>query len=474
MNELQYPINPVLIVDDEPHLLQSYNLTLQENGVDNVILCSDSRMVDNYLLEGELELILLDLTMPHLTGQDILQHINAYYPDIPVIIITGTNDIETAVQCMREGAFDYLLKPINNSTLVNSVKRVLQYKELLRENSLLKERILSKELRNPEAFDKFITQNDKMKSIFQYMEAISNTSEPVLITGETGVGKEMISKAFYRLTGAQGEFVAVNVAGLDDQMFTDTLFGHTKGAFTDAVKARPGLIERSSGGVLFLDEIGDLNMASQVKLLRLLQEGEYYPLGSDTPHYTDVKIVLATNKDLFEMQKKGEFRKDLYYRLNVHNISILPLRNRKDDLPLLIEHFLVEAATKMKKKKPTIPYELLTMLSTYNFPGNVRELRSMIFDAVAAHKAGIMSLDSFTQHLEKSKHFKIGDQRKEIGLLDSKILSFTSVLPTLKECQKLLIKEAMKRSDNNQSIAARLLGISRQGLNKRLKLMEEK
>jgi len=472
MEYQNFPLNPILLVDDEMHLLKSYSITLNEAGFNNLILCSDSREVYNFMESRTIEMVLLDLTMPHISGQEILTQIHADYPGIPVIIITGNNDIENAVDCMREGAFDYLLKPIETSRLVNSVRRAIQLIELRRENIILKEHMLKQELNHPEAFKGLITQNDKMRAVFQYMEAVSNTSEPVLITGETGVGKEMVAKSFYRLTKSRGNFVTVNVAGLDDQMFTDTLYGHTKGAFTDAVKARAGLIEKANGGVLFLDEIGDLSMASQVKLLRLLQEKEYYPLGSDSPRYTDAKVVVATNRDLFQMQKEGTFRKDLYYRLNVHNISIPALNERKDDLPLLIEHFMIQASEQMEKTKPTVPYELLTMLATYHFPGNIRELRSMVYDAVAAHQFGVMSLDTFRHNLEKSNHFKSGNQVSSEEV-DAGLLKFSSVLPTLKESQKILIKEAMKRSEGNQSIAARLLGITRQGLNKRLKSMEE-
>ncbi|PID28292.1 MAG: two-component system response regulator [Candidatus Cloacimonadota bacterium] len=465
------PNGKILLIDDEVHLLTSYGLTLNEAGFDNILLCSDPRELKKILETDSVSLIFTDLTMPFVSGQEILSFVHADYPGIPVIIITGNDDIETAVECMKEGAFDYLLKPIEKNQLVNSVKRALQIIALKLENKILKQRMLLKKTAYPDIFKNIITQNTKMHAVFQYLEAVANSSEPVLISGETGTGKEMIAKAYYDLTGLKGNFVTVNVAGLDDQMFTDTLYGHTKGAFTDAVKDRAGLIEKAAGGVLFLDEIGDLSIASQVKLLRVLQENEYYPIGSDVPRYSNAKIVVATNKDLYKMQLEGTFRRDLYYRLSVHNVTIPALRERKDDLPLLIEHFTGEAADQMNKPKPAVPYELFVMLSSYGFPGNIRELRAMIYDAVAANQSDIMSLDTFKTNLELKNHFKTGKSNLNMKV-EANLVKFSTVLPSLKDCQLLLIKEAMKRAEGNQSIAAKLLGITRQGLNKRLKTID--
>jgi len=264
----------------------------------------------------------------------------------------------------------------------------------------------------------------------------------------------------------------VNVAGLDDHVFADTLFGHKKGAFTDAREARSGLIERAAGGTLFLDEIGDLSTTSQVKLLRLLQEGEFFPLGSDVAKRSDARIVVATNQDLDLLQSSGKFRKDLYYRLCDHQIHIPPLRSRREDLPVLVAHFLEKASKTLAKKKPTPPAELITLLSTYHFPGNIRELESMIFDAVSSHQSGMLSMDLFKAHLSK-KHpispVDPADSPPQKGAL----ISFSHQLPTLKQIEQLLIDEAMQRSNGNQSIAALSLGISRQALNKRLKKADQ-
>ncbi|MGD9080634.1 MAG: sigma-54 dependent transcriptional regulator [Desulfobacterales bacterium] len=469
MTESTYPHFPVMMVDDEAQAITSFEMTLRSANMNNFIRCHDSRDVMPLLSSQEIEVMLLDLRMPHISGDELLPMITADYPEIPVVVVTGSNDVDTAVKCMQHGAFDYILKPVEKSRLIGGVKRAVELRELQRENQLLKAHVLSDKLEKPEAFSEIITISTSMRSIFQYIEAIANSPRPVLITGETGVGKELIAKAVHTLSDRAGDFVPVNAAGLDDHVFADTLFGHKKGAFTDAREARRGLIERAAGGTLFLDEIGDLSTASQVKLLRLLQEGEFFPLGSDVAKRTDARIVVATNQDLDALQSSGQFRKDLYYRLCDHQIHIPPLRRRREDLAVLVEHFLEKASKILDKKKPTPPVELITLLSTYHFPGNIRELESMIFDAVSSHTSAILSMDSFKAHLSKISVTDAADSPTEKGTL----ISFSHQLPTLKQIEQLLIDEALKRANNNQSIAALSLGISRQALNKRLKKKAE-
>lgn len=471
MEEILFPDRPVLMVDDEIHLLHSFDLALGDAGINNTVTCNDSTKVMELLKGQKFETLLLDLSMPKLSGEEILEKVTVEYPELPVIIITGHNEIEVAVRCMKKGAFDYLSKPVEESRLINSVRKALEIRKLRNENYLLRNSIFSEEIKNPEVFKNIITHNDKMKSIFSYMEAVSVTNEPILITGETGVGKDLVAKAIHKLSEREGDYISTNVAGLDDQMFADTLFGHKKGAFTNAITERDGLIEKASGGTLFLDEIGDLSMTSQVKLLRLVQEQEYYQLGADDPKYTDARIIVATNQDLYKQQEKGEFRKDLFYRLNVHHIHIPPLRKRKNDIPLLVEYFLDLASQKYKKKKPTVPPELITLLSNYTFPGNIRELQGMVFDAMSLHKSRTLSLDSFKRVMDKNKEFsgtvvtEYIDENEEQNLI--KFANHN--LPTLKQAQALLIKEALKRAKNNQTIAAQLLGVTRQALSQRLK-----
>ncbi|MEW6118395.1 MAG: sigma-54 dependent transcriptional regulator [Nitrospirota bacterium] len=457
---------PILLVDDDPTTLFSAQNMLQLEGCTTVMTMEDSRQLIPLLREREIAAVLLDLQMPFISGNELLPEINHTFPHIPVIIMTAVNELEVAVTCMREGAFDYLVKPVKRERLIATVRKALELYLLRAEVSSLKQHLLSDRLEHESAFSAIVTRNKKMFSTFKYIEVVAPSRLPVLISGETGVGKELIARSIHALSGRKGAFVSVNSAGLDDAMFSDTLFGHKKGAFTGADQVRDGLITHAAGGTLFLDEIGDLNEASQAKLLRLLQENEYYPLGSDTPKKSDARIVVATNQDLHKLIALGKFRKDLFYRLRAHQIHIPPLRERKEDIPLLVDHFLAEAAVELRKKKPTPPPELITLLSAAEIPGNIRELRAMIFDAVARHKTGILSMDSFKEILQHER----AHEQTETSASSSPGLLFDNAgrFPTLKEAEHFLIAEALKRAGGNQGIAASLLGITRQALNKRL------
>jgi len=471
VSEPLHPRQPIVVVDDEEAILLAIDTTLRMAGMNNIITCGDSRRVLDLVSEQPIELMLLDLNMPHITGERLLDAVNRDHPDIPVVIVTGAVDVETAVRCIKAGAFDYVVKPVEEERLLTAVSRAISFQDLKRENLALKQHILADTLEKPEAFGEIVTNNHKMLLTFQYIESIAQTSQPVLIRGETGVGKELIARTLHSLSGLPGNFVAVNAAGLDDNVFSDTLFGHVKGAYTGANRTRNGLIEQAAGGTLFLDEIGDLNHASQVKLLRLLQEGEYFPLGRDRPRKSDARIVAATNRNLSRLLETGEFRKDLNYRLRTHRIYIPPLRERLDDIPLLVEHFLADAAQSLGKKKPTPSPELFTLLKNYSFPGNIRELQSMIIDAVSRHKTGVLALQAFRAHIDRSQPNKTvtGGQPTDGKRGTPKIAFAAQELPTIKEATDLLVREALQRADGNQSIAAGMLGISQQALSKRLK-----
>jgi DNA-binding NtrC family response regulator len=462
MGEPSFPSKPVLLVDDEENFLFSASFILNADGITNTMQCQDSRKVTSLLSKQEFSVVLLDIMMPYKSGKELLLEIDRDYPGLPVIMSTAINEVETAVECMKCGAFDYMVKPIDDARLISSIRRAIELSDLRSENVMLKHYLLSDEIEHPEAFNEIITQNSAMRSIFQYAEAIAGTFMPVLITGETGVGKELIANAIHKLSDRRGKFVPVNVAGVDDQLFSDTLFGHKRGAFTGATQDRKGLTEQAAGGTLFLDEIGDLSIESQVKLLRLMQEGKYLPLGADVPKNTDARMIVATNQNLDELQQTGKFRKDLYYRLQTHHIHIPPLAKRLDDIKILVDHFLKKASKTLRKKTPSPPRELYILLENYSYPGNVRELESMIFDALSRHKSGILSMDSFKEKINKAET-QIEPKSKE-----EKRILFNHTIPTLKEAEQLIIEEALKRSNGNQTIAARLLGISRRALNNRI------
>ena len=283
MEPFKYPQLPILIVDDETEILEGCEFMLQSGGMTNIITCNDSRKVLSILEKQDISVLILDLLMPHISGMELLETISMQWPEIPVFILTGMNDLETAVTCMKQGAFDYMVKPVEEQRMVTGIKRAIERQEERKEYSLFKQLVLNDELKHPEAFTEIVTTNKNIRSIFQYVEAISLTRKPVIITGESGVGKELMAKAVHSLSRPEGPFVPVNIAGLDDNLFSDTLFGHIKGAFTGAESQRQGLIERAAAGTLFLDEIGDLKPSSQIKLLRLLEEGECFPVGADVP-----------------------------------------------------------------------------------------------------------------------------------------------------------------------------------------------
>lgn len=465
-----YPAQPILLVDDETSWLNSFSLLLRAAGITNLRTVSDSRRVMAALAAEPCSLVVLDLTMPHLSGEELLSRIVAEQPTVPVIILTGLDLVESAVNCMKLGAYDFFTKVSEEERLVNGVRRALELAQARREHADLKQRFLNDTLDHPEAFRAIITHNRSMRSLFQYVEAIAATGEPVLISGETGTGKELIAQALHAVSGRPGSFVPVNIAGLDEAMLADTLFGHRKGAFTGAERHRPGLVEQAAGGTLFLDEIGDLSTASQLKLLRLIQEREYLPLGADQPRRADCRMVFATHHPLEALLRTDHFRRDLYYRLQTHQVRLPPLRERLDDLELLLDHFLGEAAGLLKRSKPGYPRELVLLLGTYDYPGNLRELRNLVVDAVSRHPGGMLGLAPFQDYLRARR----GEEAPAAPSPAATPFAALKTLPTLKEASRLLVEEALQRVNGNQRLAAEMLGITRQALNWRLNQADER
>lgn len=459
---------PILLIDDDPVVIDINVTALKSQGVENVLTLADSRKTMQFLEEHPVSVIILDLMMPHVSGLDLLPLLTRDFPHIPVIVMTSSDDIETAVSCIKAGATDYIIKPMDIERLLLSVEKVLQFSSLSTENRNLREYLLSDNLKHPVAFDAIITVSKKMRAIFQYIEVIAKSDQPVLVTGETGVGKELIARAIGVLSDRKGAFVTVNAAGLDDNMFSDTLFGHKKGAFTGADQARDGLISAASGGTLFLDEIGDLNETSQIKLLRLIQEQEFYPVGSDVLKKTDARLIVATNQDLSRLIGANKFRKDLYYRLCAHHIQIPPLRDRREDIPALLDHFLEKASTALNKPKPIPSREVVALLSTYHYEGNVRELSAMVYDAIARYSTGLLTLDCFVGLSVTDSNISNSSLLVPSKEVDDALYGFFGRFPTIKEMEDYLTSSAMNLTNGNQRSASLLLGIARQTLSKRL------
>lgn len=454
----------ILLVDDEENILRMGSLALRRAGIRDVATVSDSRLVPQFLAEHPVALVLLDLHMPHLSGQDLLATIRRDFPSVPVAIVTASHDLELAIQCMKSGAVDYLVKPVEANRLLVCVRNALQMVELLGEVDALKRRLLHGKLERPDAFSTLLTRDCNMQAMFQYIEAVAPSLQPILVLGETGTGKELVAEAVHKASAVPGEFVTVNVAGVDDTMLSDSLFGHKKGAFTGAETTRDGLVSRAANGTLFLDEIGDLSETSQIKLLRLLQQNEYYQVGSDLLRRSTARIVLATNVDLEERIAEGRFRRDLYYRLRTHQILIPPLRERLKDIPLLAQHFAQVAVKLYRKEGPLqVSADALANLQRYPFPGNVRELQAVVFDAVARHKSGPVT----------AREFRLPNgpaAAKEHPTYEgaSTFVSIFGRFPTLQEVHELLLDEALQMTQGNHSRASMLLGVTRKTVTNRL------
>jgi DNA-binding NtrC family response regulator len=400
-----------------------------------------------------------------MNGVELLQHIRREYPHIAVLMVTADGSVEKAVECMQYGAVNYVVKPTHTSQLIGMVAQTLSKKAIEDEYASLRRHLLNGELEHPEAFEGLLTCDPRMRSVLSYVEVIAKTSEPVLITGETGTGKELIAQAVHRCSERTGAFVAVNVAGLDDGAFSDTLFGHKRGAYTGAIDDRKGLIEQARGGTLFLDEMGSLDAHSQVKLLRLIQEGEYFPLGVDAPRIADIRLVAATNNDLQRQQDEGAFRRDLYYRLNTHRVHVPPLRERPNDLPLLAVEFLKQAAELYGCTPARLNESGHRVLRGYSFPGNVRELRALMMDAAVRQPGAEIPAGELEAILPEAAG---ACEAPPGSAAASQLFSSLRNLPPLHQMQEDLIREALHRTEGNQSAAAGILGISRQALHQRL------
>lgn len=454
--EHPYPEYPLLLVDDEPSWLHSLSFTLEySGGYSNLLTCSDSRELIGMLRCQPVGVILLDLVMPHIGGEDLLVQVAQEFPEVPVIILSGLNQLETAVRCMKLGAFDYYVKTAEQDRLLGGIDKALGMRALQRENRELTTQLLRRELQQPELFAAFATRSPKLEAVFQYLEAIRGSKEPLLIGGESGTGKELAARALHALACPDGPWVAVAGGDLDERSFAARLYGEDR---------RPGLLEQARSGVLYVNGIDRLPVPSQALLMQLLQEGEYRPVRSTLPHRVEIRLICSFTEDLAEMVGECRFRKDLFYRLGMHQVRMPPLRERLEDLPLLLEEFVAASCAALGRRKPRLPRNLAPLLASYPFPGNVRELQELVAEGVRRSPDGRLALEPFQRYLDRADAVPVNALPNAPPLL-----VVPGRLPTLTETRDLVIQEALRRANGSQSIAARLLGISQPALSLHLK-----
>jgi len=400
----------VLVVDDEPSNLASIEKIFQRDGM-RVITADGAKAALEVARTHRVEVVLTDLMMPGTSGLELLRALKQISPDTEVVVMTAYGTVETAVQAMREGAYDFVEKPLKRMTIVKTVRKAAERQSLVAENRSLRQEI--KLLTRRE----IVGSSPALRRVLDITTQAAPSSATVLVLGESGTGKELLARTIHeRSPRARGPFVGVNCAAIPETILEAELFGHERGAFTGAFARREGRFARAAGGTLFLDEIGELSPAVQVKLLRVLQEGEYEPVGGDTVR-ADVRIVAATNKDLRAEIAAGRFREDLFYRLNVIAITAPPLRARREDVPLLVDHFLGVYCTKNNRGRLEAPREVLARLCDYPWPGNVRELENVIERAVVLCRGDRLSVDDLPDFIRETLRHARGDKSIAAQLL---------------------------------------------------------
>jgi DNA-binding NtrC family response regulator len=438
----------LLVADDEKNIREGLAAALEMDGYE-VVTAADGTEAWKRFGRGDLDLIITDLKMPGMSGEEFLRRAAAESPGIPLIVLTGHGTVENAVSAMRDGAYDFLTKPVNLDRLSLLVKRALRNRELE-----LRQRRIEEELASHKPFEAIIGSSSPMRRVFDTVSRAAPTKASILITGESGVGKELIADAIHQLSPRKEKpLVKVHCAALAASLLESELFGHEKGSFTGAVSRQRGRFELAHEGTLFLDEIGEIDQNIQIKLLRVLQEKKFERVGGEETIEADVRIVAATNRDLRAEIEKGSFREDLYYRLNVVNIHVPPLRERKDDLPLLITAFLKEFARENGKAVEGIDEKARSCLYAYDWPGNIRELRNCMESAVVMSKGPVIGP---------------GDLPPGVGARSDEGWIRIPLGTTLEEAEKIVIRDTLSSQGGNKSKAAEVLDISRKTLHRKL------
>ncbi len=438
----------LLLVDDDAANAVSLDKIFRREGM-RVHVAQSAKAALEVLRAHRVHVVLTDLMMPGTSGLELLRAVRQVSPDSEVVLMTAYGTVETAVQAMRDGAYDFVEKPLQRASIVKSVRKAAERQSLVAENRSLRQEL--RELRRPP----IAGTSPALRRVLELAKQAAPSSATVLVLGESGTGKELLARYVHDGSArAKGPFVAVNCAALPESILEAELFGHERGAFTGAHVRREGRFAKASGGTLFLDEIGELSPAVQVKLLRVLQEGEYEPLGGDTVR-ADVRIVAATNRELQAEVAAGRFREDLYYRLNVIALTAPPLRARREDVPLLVEHFVERFAKKNARAVPEVPREVLDALVEYSWPGNVRELENAIERAVVLCRTHQLALSDLPEGLCKAPP------------VEASAVTFSIGTP-LDEVERRMLRETLRFAKNDKSLAAQLLGISTRTIYRKL------
>ena len=438
----------VLIIDDEKNIREGLGAALELEDY-TVALASDGKEGLERIQKGDIDLVITDLRMPKISGEQVLAKVTAENPGIPVIVLTGHGSIDSAVDAMRNGAYDFLTKPLNLDQLILIVKRALQGRELA-----LKHKELQEELNSRKSFESIIGKSAEMQRIFETVRKAAGSKASVLITGESGVGKELIANALHNLSPRRdNSMIKVHCAALSESLLESELFGHEKGAFTGAVARKRGRFELAHGGTIFLDEIGEIDQNVQIKILRVLQDKRFERVGGEETVEVDVRLITATNRDLEKEVAEGRFREDLYYRLNVVHIHVPPLRERRDDIPLLITAFLQEFAQENGKTVEGIDARARAALYKFDWPGNIRQLRNCLESAVVMSSGPIIKLEDLPPTIAGS------------GEADS--IAVPAGI-TMAEAEKIIIRQNLAINKGNKSKTADILGIGRKTLHRKL------
>ena len=438
----------ILVIDDEKNIREGLQMALEDEGYE-VLTAEDGTIGLQTALSEVIDLVITDLRMPGVGGQEILRRVISETPGVPVIVLTGHDTVETAVEAMRMGAYDFLTKPLDLDRLSLLVKRALQNRELV-----LQHRELVEQMQSDKAFEHIIGKSAVMEHVFEMIKKVAPSRASVLITGESGVGKELIASAIHNLSPRkQNNYIKVHCAALAESLLESELFGHEKGAYTGAVSQKRGRFELADGGTIFLDEIGEINQNLQVKILRVLQEKQFERVGGEKSITVDTRLITATNRDLEKEVSAGTFRSDLYYRLNVVHIHVPPLRERKEDLPLLIAAFIKEFTEENAKPISSIEPKARAALYAYDWPGNIRQLRNCLESAV------VMSSDDIIRLSDLPEPVREAEQAASIKI---------QIGTSLAEAEQHIIMETLAAYNGNKSKTADVLGIGRKTLHRKL------